>query len=185
MDEELIFQRMHQCNIALPKHREDIELKTVKGKGKGLFAKKNIRKNTLITLYPVHFIVKYNRDKNKKNEFALCDNLYDREKYDTANNLAECLDYYLQVNEEYYIMGDPKHYKNMDLIGHFCNDKGYHPKKTYKPDLNNAALHQLAIISLRDIKAGEEITVAYGRDYWYKKDSTGFSQHDRIQKKYV
>jgi len=179
--EQIIFQRLHQCNIALPKHREDIELKTVKGKGKGLFAKQNIRKNTLITLYPVHFIIKYNKD--KKDEFALCDNLYDREKYDDANNLAECIDYYLQVTEDYYIMGDPKHYQNMDLIGHFCNDKGYHPKKTYKPNLNNSALHDLRIISLRDIKAGEEITVAYGRDYWYKRDSTGFSQHDRIQKK--
>ena len=42
--EELIFQRLHQCNICLPKKREDIEIKEVKGKGKGLFAKKAIKK---------------------------------------------------------------------------------------------------------------------------------------------
>ena len=180
--EELIFQRLHQCNICLPKKREDIEIKEVKGKGKGLFAKKAIKKNTLITLYPVHFIIKFNKD--KKDEFALCNNLYNIEDYENANNLSECIEYYLQVTKDYYIMGDPKHYKNMDLIGHFCNDKGYHPKKTYKPDLNNSALHNLRIISLRDIKAGEEITVAYGRDYWYNKDKTGESAHERIIKKY-
>jgi SET domain-containing protein len=180
---EIIFQRLHQCNIALPKIRDDIEIKEVKGKGKGLFAKKDIKKNTLITLYPVHFIIKYNKDKD--DEYALCDNLYDKDKYNNADDLEECIDYYLQVTKDYYIMGDPKHYKNMDLIGHFCNDKGYHPKKTYKPNLNNACLHNLRIISLKNIKAGEEITVAYGKDYWYSKHKNGFSHHDIIQNNYV
>mgnify|MGYP003138117679 CR=1 FL=1 len=178
--EQIIFERLHQSNIALPKKRNDIELKEVKGKGRGLFTKKPIRKGTLITLYPVHFIIKYNKD--KKDEFALCDNLYDKEKYSDANNLEECIDYYLKVTEDYYIMGDPKHSENMDLIGHFCNDKAYNPRKTYKPEKNNCALHNLRIISLRDIKAGEELCVAYGREYWYNKGQDGFSKHEKIQK---
>lgn len=178
--EQIIFERLHQTNVALPKKREDIEIKEVKGMGRGLFAKKPIRKNTLITLYPVHFIIKYNKD--KKDEFALCDKLYNREEYSDANNLAKCIDYYLKVTKDYYIMGDPKHSENMDLIGHFCNDKAYNPRKTYKPEKNNCALHNLRIISLRDIKAGEELCLTYGKDYWYSKGDDGFSKHEKIQK---
>ena len=57
--------------------------------------------------------------------------------------------------------------------------------KIYKPNLNNACLHNLRIISLKNIKAGEEITVAYGKDYWYSKHKNGFSHHDIIQNNYV
>ena len=54
----------------------------------------------------------------------------------------------------------------------------------HKPELNNSALHNLRIISLRDIRKGEEITVAYGRDFLFNKDKTGESANDRIIKKY-
>ncbi len=60
MAEQLIYQRLHQCNNALPKNRDDLEIKNVKGKGKGLFTTKPIKKGSLITLYPVHIIIKYN-----------------------------------------------------------------------------------------------------------------------------
>ena len=122
--EQIIFERLHQTNVALPKKREDIEIKEVKGMGRGLFAKKPIRKNTLITLYPVHFIIKYNKD--KKDEFALCDKLYNREEYSDANNLAKCIDYYLKVTEDYYIMGDPKHFV---MIKHIIQEKLINRKK--------------------------------------------------------
>ena len=36
MEEELIYQRLSQCNNALSKNRDDLEIKNVKGKGKGI-----------------------------------------------------------------------------------------------------------------------------------------------------
>jgi len=177
MAEQLIYQRLHQCNNALPKNRDDLEIKNVKGKGKGIFTTKPIKKGSLITLYPVHIIIKYNN--NKDDEYAVADKLYDEDEYNNIDKLKHCIDYFLKVTDEFFIMGDPQHIINEDLIGHLCNDKGYHPKKCYRANLNNSCIHNLGIYSLRDIKAGEELCVAYGKEYWYN-NKNGDSHHEKI-----
>ena len=177
MTEELIYQRLSQCNNALSKNRPDLEIKNVKGKGKGLFTKKSIKAGSLITLYPVHIVIKYNND--KEDEFAVADKLYDKDKFKNLDCFKECIDYFLKVTDQFFIMGDPKHISNQDLIGHLCNDKGYHPKKCYRGHLNNCCIHNLAIYALRDIKSGEELCVEYGKNYWYDSE-IGESHHQKI-----
>ena len=74
---------------------------------------------------------------------------------------------------------------NKCYLGHIPNDRAYHPQKTYKPSLNNCEFQGLNVVSLRDIKAGEEIFVTYGKDYWYNEDDIKkISRHNQIKKSY-
>ncbi|MBA7481549.1 hypothetical protein ES705_23846 [subsurface metagenome] len=105
-----------------------------KGKGKGAFAKKDIKKNTIIDVANVILIPNKDYEKIKKTV------LYDY-----------C-----------YIWKDPKHKPGFEnaitlSISQFINHS-YEPNIRYLYDYKNKAIEFSAI---RDIKEGEELTVNY------------------------
>jgi hypothetical protein len=127
--------------------------------GLGLFAKEDIQKNKIITFYPVHYLL---GDKlNYMSKFYLSNDII------TSNLSMETFnvrDYILtgQEVELLAIGGHPKMYKDYEN-GHMINHSD--DANSYFQLVNgddNYLCNIWMIISTKDIKEGEEITVNYG-----------------------
>jgi len=151
----------------------DICLKksTIKNAGLGLFANKDIVKNKIITFYggknitsrTYRYLKRINGNKSKK------------------------LGYIYKINENNYLNGYPyencndkmrkknqiQQLVNLHQIGQFCNDLTVDEKKEKirKPNaiiadycLNGTCF--VFLLSLKNIKKNEEISVSYGKKYW-------------------
>lgn len=140
---QLIWDRLEKY----PKHnRHLLEIKEsqIPGAGLGLFTRADIPKTTLIDVY-------YGK-RIKSNQFDFSD--------------VHKMLYLVQINEDLLIDGGGD-YKNFVS---FCNDaRGL----TRVPGLRNNCYFELtkdkrnmALISSRNIKAGEELLVYYGASYW-------------------
>jgi SET domain-containing protein len=118
--------------------------------GNGVFATKNIKKNSFITFYPCHFVqidnhilgTEHVKDSEKLCRYTLASGYDDRIKW----------------------IGDPDKFDDISRIGHIIN----HGKSE-----NSNAIYQRHrpdniwfIKSTKDIKKGEEILVNYGNQYW-------------------
>lgn len=153
--------------------------------GLGVFAKKNISKQDIITFYPAHYVIVpdgVNENGNiivraKLSEAVISRGYtFDIKFYDS---------YSTKINSYYSIAGDPRIHNRGGFIGHMCNDGGMyhltekndeakHEYNTMKENICNADIvvkpyiNELAaaIIASRDIKSGEEILVPYGYKYW-------------------
>lgn len=117
-----------------------VKKSTIPGAGKGLFTKKSIAKGTRITEY--HGIVTTWKNAN----------------HDDGKNA-----YIYFVNRNYVIDA-----KDSTAFAHYANDgSGF---KKVKGIRNNAEYEQkgkrVFVVAKRDIAAGEEILVAYGKEYW-------------------
>lgn len=149
--------------------------------GIGLFAKKDINKDELITIYPAHII-----------EIVLQPKMFrltSINEYRSPYKIPNWKDYAIKYDNNSYIIGNPILNENKNFVGHLCNDgykhnfisKNKKNKNKYNKkriELNNASFRELrnpnfigiGIISNKNIKKDEEILVSYGFDYWLKRN---------------
>lgn len=140
--------------------------------GNGVFATKDIPKNTWVTLYPAHLIVDM-RDPQTK--------VYG------PRTVPEDPNYALQFKEGILIQGDPAHYGGM-CYGHMLNDPFDSVElfdratettigflvKCYKDATEKANCEFrntgrfMWIRSTKKIRKGQELLVPYGYKYWMK-----------------
>lgn len=143
--------------------------------GIGVFAKQNIKKGELITLYPAHYItIKDLKIRMRTTELKLEKHIF--------------LDYSFAYNNNIIITGNPLLYKDENNIAHLCNDGYKHNYKTNNKknrnnynkkskEYNNSSFRSIldtnfvGLISTKDIKSGEEILVPYGFSYWLRKNT--------------
>ncbi len=152
----------------------EIKESKIKGTGNGVYTKKFIPKNSLITYYSPTYII-------SKDNKIYTDNQIITDK----DKIMDLYETYKDYHITYYntgIIGLPS-YRNNKYLGHLINDKGYKLGKIYKPNLNNCIFHNkgLGILSTRDIKKGEELYVTYGKNYWYGIMITGKSRNEMIK----
>ena len=152
----------------------------LKNAGKGLFTNIDIPKNQVVCFYPVKLI----------QDLEFCDIFYKDgngepftpEKTQENKELVFGGDYNLNMYP-FRLITDNFIPPNKCYLAHLPNDRAYHPDKTYKPQLNNCEFEGLNLVSKRDIKAGEELFVTYGKDYWYNDDEIKkISRHNKIKK---
>ncbi len=153
--------------------------------GKGVFAKKDISEESIITFYPAHYIAIINGgvkvDEANMTKIIMCNKAMEMGlKYSTDINHV----YGYKLNNEYKICGDPRIIDDTDYLGHMINDGARGHASRSKPNkldkeiynkivvkINNASSYYVdrfcvAIISIRDIKKGEEILMPYSYEYW-------------------
>lgn len=154
----------------LPYNNDDIEVKQSTIHGNGVFAKRDIPKDNMVTIYPTQYI--YENIGNLKHERF-------------AN--AEHFDYdhrYAIKTTHYHVIGDPTRLENMMLVGHILNDsacnfdKGNYAVQHVKNIVgryilssdNNCAFKEIHDIiylkAIKDIKKDDELFVSYGPGYW-------------------
>lgn len=152
-----------------------VEVRKSNVHGNGVFAKQNIKKNDILTFYPVDIL-----------KLRVEDNLY------IASFSKRYLKIYGQEYEnkfEHYqyctpdnniIVGCPDFIDNNNYIGHIINDISKHNKtknsiKEYENNSEkcNAILYNcckynlyVPVLANRDIFKDEEIFVSYGVQYW-------------------
>ena len=138
----------------------EIKQSKIKNTGNGVFTKVDIQKGQIVTIYSPSYIIVdkkvYTPDNEIITDIAIIKDLHSKYKdYDIR--------YYNTT-----IMAIP-HFRSPKYLGHLINDKGYKLGKIYKSQLNNCQFYNngLEIISTRDIKAGDELYVTYGKKYWY------------------
>ncbi len=124
--------------------------------GHGVFAKENIAKNRIITFYPVHYII----DSESKNGAVYLS----PEISDLQMNTFKISDYILTGPEIELLQigGHPEMYKEFQN-GHIINHSN--KANTFFRLVNgnkDCLCNVWLIVSTRDIKKGEELTVNYG-----------------------
>lgn len=119
--------------------------------GLGVFAKENIKKGEIVTIYPS-----------------------DAVRIDKGNEYYQMLsDRTLQISETCayktnyaIILGDRTLIKDTNLVGHIVNDH-----TDYKKSLEQNCIYYpyhmfILIVVIEDIKKDDELLVSYGVDYW-------------------
>ena len=166
----------------LPLGLNKVEVKKSKLHGYGVFAKRNILKDELITFYPAD-IIEYlpNGDRNIKGHLT---NIFRSIRFEkqfgkTCDKKFRNYDYAFDINENYTIIGSPYFKEDTNYMGHFIND-GAKSNSTHKSNeiyktitslkancryYNLKDLH-VAVISTKNIKKGEELFIIYGIRYW-------------------
>jgi len=150
---------------------EELEVKDskLKNAGKGLFTNIDIPKDNVICFYPVKLIqdLEFPDVFYKDGEPTP----FTPDKTEENVQLIYNSDYNMNI-EKFRIITDNYIPKNQIYVAHIPNDRAYHPDKTYKPQLNNCRFEGLNLVSTREIKAGEELTTTYGKQYWYSDFET-------------
>jgi len=178
-----VFQILQACNLNQENDEMPVEVKqsTLEGGGMGLFAKKDIKKGGFITTYPVHFILAYNEEKEGM-EFACCNDLFPDVKV-AHDELDDYRDYAMGIKEGFTILGCPKFTQDSRLVGHMINDLCYDGTEDYKTENCNCEYHFMDVIANKDIKEGEELSVKYGRDYWFApQGKESIPRHEELNK---
>ncbi|MFW6233477.1 MAG: SET domain-containing protein, partial [Nanoarchaeota archaeon] len=124
----------------IPKKSEFVEVRTSGIHSKGLFAKKNIPKNTKILQYGGELI-------NKKESEKRILNTYDEAEEDPERGE----NYVFDLNDKYDIDGDFD-WNLAKYANHSCDENAEFTEID----------GEIWIVSSRDIKKGEEITIDYG-----------------------
>ncbi len=157
--------------------------------GKGIFAKENIKKGTIITLYPPHYVVLYPDGRISENNGMVTKRVWKSNIVENNNleyNDAQHIPYEFMIDENFSICGDRQLINDMNFVGHMSNDGvNYSFKNDYnKKDLNlytkldikknNSKIDiiddiYVVIITTKDINIDDEILTRYGYDYWMRK----------------
>lgn len=155
-----------------------VEIRSSPVHDRGVFAKRDIKKGELVTFYPGDSVVfkiyeETNHD-NMTHQAMISMMNFDMQFY-TESFLNR---YRFNVNEEYYIVGNPNHILDNAYIGHIINDgailddkndtRKYTMETRVKCNVGAISLQGLhmAIVANRDIKKDEEIFMPYGAEYW-------------------
>ncbi len=173
----------------LPFGLDSVIAKPSKIHGTGVFAKRNIPKDELITFYPADFI---EYTPNKDRHIPGCHVLVYRsvrfeKQFGAIFNIeVRDNDYAYRINQTYTIIGEKTFNNDPNYLGHLINDSvksdsTEESNKTYitiSSQKANCKFYNLkeglhvAIIATKDIKKGEELFIRYGVSYWdsYNKD---------------
>ena len=125
-----------------------IEVRNSNIHGKGIYAKNNIKKGTKVIEYIGEIISKKEGDKKAEIQYKLS----------KENNIKGAV-YVFELNDKQDIDGNVED-NIARFINHSCN-----PNCTYKIENSH-----IWIVSIREIKKGEEITYDYGYDIEDYKD---------------
>ena len=152
---------------------DNVELKSSGYKGLGVFAKRNILKGELVTMYPGDCLMitpPSLRSKRLRIPISGEKKFFDEKKM-----------YTMGVDDLYAISGDPKEISNPAYLGHMINDyvacispadsevyttisKMFaNVVSTPAPKINPI---MVGIIATKDIKKGEELFIFYSAAYW-------------------
>jgi SET domain-containing protein len=159
---------------------DKVYIKPSKIHGNGLYAKQNIKKGDIITLYPCDVLAYYPEETKKSVGYMFSEELKDNEeiKIKFNENRKFYKDYQYAINNTYSIIGMPEINTNTTYLGHICNDgaQGHSEKdkeiyeriSVIKSNAyyKNICDCMLAIVAFRDIQPNEEILVTYGHGYW-------------------
>lgn len=138
--------------------------------GKGLFTECDIPKDTVITIYPAHYRV------DTKNKVQTVSHPEGLPKPDNA--------YHLRLSSSLSIIGCGDLWEHPWFLGHMINDScslgrlkkhkeadwlyHYYTQAKAQTNVRFVIANDYAyILTTKDIKAGEELFVAYGEDYWF------------------
>lgn len=179
--------KLEYLKYIFPFKLDKVEVKKSNVAGNGLFAKKKIMKDELITFYPGD-IVEYtpNRDRHTHNHVMMnfSSKRYEDQCGSLDGNTPHC-NYAYTINEYYTIIGCPDFKQDQNYLGHFINDgakcklnrkiyvDNYMTKSMRKSNCSFRDLKALhvAVVATKNIDIGEELFVTYGQDYWKDHNS--------------
>ncbi len=173
-----------------------VDTSTIPNAGRGLFATRSLQKDEVITCYPGDAVlISKPEDDEWVEETVIWGSHVDPSKrweeddvFDGNEEQDPLTHYACAISDTYSVLGLPTLDANPAYSGHFANDPGGHlalgqadPTQGVEEgiasyviesmDLSNAmhkevdGLH-MATVAIKDIRAGEEIMVTYGPDYW-------------------
>lgn len=177
---ELELKKEELLKMKLGLDIDKVYIKPSKIHGNGLFAKVNINKGDIITLYPCDVLAYYPEEKRDSVGYIFSEEIRDNDiiKNNFNNNRKFYKDYQYAINNTYSIIGMPEINNNPAYLGHICNDGAqghtikdkeiYEKISVIKSNAyyKNICDCMIAIVAFRDIKPGEEILVTYGHGYW-------------------
>ena len=155
--------------------------------GQGVFAQCDIEPGSLVTFYPKHIITQTvvpGRDAAPLPAgITQFDATFDPSipsslvaKYDSRGGLESLYGFRLPLNDTYSLFGLPDLVQDAAFLGHMVNDAatvftdtdvylegGFHRMNAMYWALGRDVV---AIVSTRAIRAGEEVLVLYGYEYW-------------------
>lgn len=163
-----------------------VEVRDSPVEGKGVFAKRDIAVGDLITLYPCDFLTTVVSGDRTNGSPIICEYVaaphLSIEMVDKARNPAfttKINEYTFNITDKLSAIGHPDMIGDSAYLGHMCNDGGYSSDiKTLSEYITRAiekgnaiieplwgGLH-LAVLAAKPIKAGDEVLIAYGPEYW-------------------
>jgi hypothetical protein len=160
------FLSNNQEALTLP-HPYPISIRPAKY-GRGVFADCNIPSRTVITIYPAHYLC----ERVKGNEHTVCH----------PQGLPPMVPAYrITLTDKLSIVGCPDITNHPWFLGHMMNDpcdfsllkKGNEGKWLlhYAEQKANVRWENdgdcVYVVTTQDIKAGEELLISYGVDYWF------------------
>jgi SET domain-containing protein len=171
---------------------DKVYVKESKIHGLGVFAKKHIKKGSLITYYPAHYAIAFvegRKNGEKERNIRIMPSQTVMKRGLTFD--AEYLPYMTDINSYYSICGDPRINDNPGFLGHMMNDcaVGHSTLDNYNPKdeevYMNVVLHKVnafikydpnptctvTVTAHKDIKKDEEVLTAYGYHYWTQVNS--------------
>jgi len=156
--------------------------------GRGLFATVDCKPGEILTCYPGDGIIRTPDPENEKSwSIQWGDHVIapeDRSR--TMKDLSITMrGYILYMDDGHSIIGLPRYDDDTSYLGHFANDGAKYPTcsteiEAYVEESNATcnARHQgisgdchMVTMSTRHIKAGDEIFVTYGAEYWIQQTS--------------
>jgi len=175
-------------------NRSEVRTSSIIGAGRGLFALEDISKGQLITCYPGDALLCKSKDGAEDilwGAHVPKADIWDEDAIFVGTEANPPLtSYSVSVDDQYSVLGHPSIDDNPAYYGHYANDGAsmelvldieeelgveeniatYVSKSIevanamHKPFREDA--YHMVTIATRDIKAGEEILVTYGPDYW-------------------
>jgi len=155
--------------------------------GRGLFANQDCAAGDLLTCYPGDGLVSTGTDENSWTiDWGSHVSATNRKQFGgISQNNPLFLGYVLFVSEDYGVLGLSALDEDPAYLGHFANDGGTMPVSERELSIyvlesseRSNAMHQgisgdahMVTVATRDIKAGEEIFVTYGPEYWREQPS--------------
>jgi len=160
IDHILIATHLSLSDAPLP-FLNKVYIKKSKVDGLGVFAKEDLKKGEIVSMYPSDIVRIY----------------HGKQYYEQYN--VYCNDYrYAYKTELCTIMGVPSLIDNTNLVGHIVNDYCKTDGSETQNYIYNHLTHEnrnckyypyhifILIVTTKDIKKGDELFVPYGIDYW-------------------
>jgi len=144
-----------------------IELRESPVGGVGVFATKDIKQATAITMYPPNYLrVMLNPIEGSVMDATTAECMTQAQIDPIIDRL---LDYKMGEDDKITMIGDPSFRDEWSFLGHMINDLSYDKTFEYKWDKANVCFGKTGhIVNIRDIKKGEELSLHYGVSYWFQ-----------------
>jgi hypothetical protein len=155
-----------------------VEITETETMGKGVFASIDIPKGSYVTIYPAHYFCLKEGTHHQWQVPVNCDKTC-KELQDYMNGDAK---FYIMDGNHHRFIGDKNRLDQWWMLGHMINDTAYDGTDKYKPYGNvNCYFKGSRILTIKDIKKGEQLSVSYGSQYWFRVDEAdNMSYHDLL-----